>query len=151
MINIELRVVRVVFTTVQTKGGMTTSRAWTMGCQLTCTKMLMMGGAIIMQTAPTLFYLLLIEIPLSTHVMWSYLLRVQSFSFPTPIPHPSPLPPQSQTILREHRRALNEKSPQCAVNLLTLHFRSGSGVSAVSADTITVSAVLCTSCASCTD
>lgn len=43
----------------------------------------------------------------------------------------------SQTILREHRRALNEKSPQCPVNLLTLHFRSGSGVSAVSAETVT--------------
>ena len=56
MINIELRVVRVVFTTVQTKGGTTKSRAWTMGCQLTSTKMLMMGGAIIMQTTPTLLF-----------------------------------------------------------------------------------------------
>ena len=32
----------------------------------------------------------------------------------------------SQTIMREHRRALNEMSPQCPVNLHTLHFRGHS-------------------------
>ncbi|CAI8030835.1 E3 ubiquitin-protein ligase pellino homolog 2 [Geodia barretti] len=32
----------------------------------------------------------------------------------------------SNTILRSHRQELNEKAPQCPVNLLTLHFRGSS-------------------------
>ena len=35
----------------------------------------------------------------------------------------------SQTIMREHRKALNEMSPQCPVNLHTLHFRGNSAAS----------------------
>ena len=49
----------------------------------------------------------------------------------------------SQTILREHRKSLNEKSPQCPVNFLTLHFRSESAMSAVSTSTVS----LCVMCA----
>ncbi len=45
------------------RGGTTTSRAWTVECQLTCSKMLMVGVAVNMQTTPTVPLLLLIEIP----------------------------------------------------------------------------------------
>ena len=33
--------------------------------------------------------------------------------------------PQSNTLLRERKQALNEMAPQCPVNFLTLHFKGG--------------------------